>query len=80
MVSLDPGAHDIVGPEGTVYVIGSGLIVARTVLEPSGVYLNVVLGSEVGIAAKVAEELATLASEAKRTEDRGIFKAKRTAP
>ena len=81
MVSLAPGAQDIVGPElGTVYIVGDGLIVTRTeVLD--GVYLNVVLGSEVGIAVKVGEGLApsSLASEAKRTEDRGIFKAKRTA-
>ena len=79
MVSFAPAAHDTEALP-IVHVVGDGLIITEAeVLDV--LYWNLVLCNEVGIAVKVGEGLApsSLASEAKRTEDRGIFKAKRTA-
>ena len=61
-------------------VIAADCAVVGVVL-PDVPYLNLVLVREDGIGENVAEGLApsALASEVKRTEDRGIFKAKRTA-
>ena len=72
MVSLAPTS-----PHGVP--LASVIIAAFDVVDVS--YLNLVLVREDGIGENVDEGLvpSALASEVKRTEDRGIFKAKRTA-
>ena len=77
MVSLAPTS-----PHGLslASVISADCAVVGVVLSDVP-YLNLVLVREDGIAVNVGEGLvpSALASDAKRTEDRGIFKAKRTA-
>ena len=86
MVSFAPGAQSISldgllgrGAENFLDEFSGVISMGAETLDV--LYLNLVLCNEVGIALNVGEGLAptSLASEAKRTEDRGIFKAKRTA-